>query len=194
MVKVKKLVYASVLIALGSMMYIFESIIPFPIPFGKWGFSNFVVLFSATVFDLKTTLLVAIGKSVFGNLIAGHVFDPVFVLSFCGSLSAAFIQFAAWRIKFFGLAGVSLLGSIGNNLTQALVGMAVLKSSAFLILLPWMLILGIPGAFANAMIVKKVKEYATEVDFGFNFSKEKKAFENFSQGIRNCRSTNSRDT
>ncbi len=185
MVRSKSIALSSVLIAVGSIMYIFESFIPFPVPFGKWGLSNFVVLLSAYNFGLRTTILIAIGKSVVGNLVTGHFFDPVFFMSLAGSFSSGLVQFAVLQTNLLGLFGTSLLGSITNNLIQALIGSALIKSSAFLILIPYMLLLGIPGAFTNALIVRKVGDYVSEVDIGFDLPKTRKNIENDLQKLRN---------
>ncbi len=193
MVSVRRIALSSMLIAIGGTMYLFESFVPFPVAFGKWGFSNFVVLLSAFALDLRATILIAAGKSLAGNLITGHLFDPVFFMSLLGSVSSGFVQFVCSRIRFLSLFAVSLIGSMVNNSVQALVGSMMVGSPLFLTLLPYMLVLGIPGAFINALVVKVVKEYVTEDNTGINFSEAPTDNENAVRRVSSNRSGNSRD-
>ncbi|WP_232503789.1 Gx transporter family protein [Thermotoga profunda] len=152
----KKIALNSLFISLGIAIYVLESFVPFPFPNGKWGFSNFVVLLSIVLFGAKDGLIVAIGKSFVGSLVTGHFLDVAFFMSVFGSISAAFIESAAFKVRIFGLIGVSILGSVTNNVVQTLVGSVFVGSKALFWILPYMIILGLPGAFANAYIAGKV--------------------------------------
>ncbi|HBT25764.1 MAG TPA: hypothetical protein DEA58_03615 [Pseudothermotoga sp.] len=58
MVRAKRIALTALMISLGVVTYVLESVVPFPIPNGKWGFSNFVVLLSIFAFgDRKSTRL-----------------------------------------------------------------------------------------------------------------------------------------
>jgi heptaprenyl diphosphate synthase len=180
------------MISLGVVTYVLESVVPFPIPNGKWGFSNFVVLLSIFAFGGVEGIKVAIGKSLIGSILTGHFMDVAFFMSVAGSSSAALIETVLSRVGFFGLFGVSLCGSIANNIAQIFVGSVFLQSKSFFIILPYMLFLGIPGALANAYIVKRVLPYVEriQVSTGFDFTTKENAAQETVPQIRNNRSGN----
>ncbi|GLI47992.1 MAG: hypothetical protein PWQ72_341 [Pseudothermotoga sp.] len=192
MVRAKRIALTALMISLGVVTYVLESVVPFPIPNGKWGFSNFVVLLSIFAFGGVEGIKVAIGKSLIGSILTGHFMDVAFFMSVAGSSSAALIETVLSRVGFFGLFGVSLCGSIANNIAQIFVGSVFLQSKSFFIILPYMLFLGIPGALANAYIVKRVLPYVEriQVSTGFDFTTKENAAQETVPQIRNNRSGN----
>ncbi len=160
----KKIALNSLFISLGIAVYVLESFVPFPFPNGKWGFSNFVVLISVAVFGVKDGLIVAVGKSLVGSLIIGHFLDVAFFMSVFGSISAALIEALIFKMNIFGLLGVSVFGSVTNNVVQTFVGAIFIGSRALFWILPYMVVLGLPGAFANAYIAGKVISRVQKID------------------------------
>lgn len=183
--KSRKIALNSLFISLGIAVYVLESFIPFPFPNGKWGFSNFVVLLSIVLFGAKQGLIVAVGKSFFGSLVTGHFLDVIFFMSVLGSISAAIIEAIVVKTKIFGLLGVSIFGSVTNNAVQAFVGAFFVGSKAIFWILPYMLVLGLPGAFANAYIAGKVIDRVQKVDLGVFVSTQAENSEDTVRRVRN---------
>ncbi len=138
-------------VALSGALYVVESLIPFPIPVGRWGMSNSVVLFSAVNWGLKASLVVASAKSILGSILTGRFLTPTFFMGFAGSVAAGFVE---WIVSKFGLGyiGVSLAGSSVNNVVQVLIGAMLIKSLSIFDLLPLFLIFGSLSAVVNAYI------------------------------------------
>lgn len=67
--------------------------------------------------------------------------------------------------------GVSVLGSVVNNITQSIVGAMSIKSWSFLLILPQMMILGIPGAILNAYLAERVVRRAKN-NFGLDVTQK----------------------
>lgn len=188
----RRIALNSLFISLGIAVYVLESFIPFPFPNGKWGFSNFVVLLSIVLFGAKQGLIVAVGKSFVGSLITGHFLDVVFFMSVLGSISAAIIEIIVLKTKIFGLLGVSIFGSVTNNAVQAFVGALFVGSKAIFWILPYMLVLGLPGAFANAYIAGKVIDRVQKVDLGVFVSTQTENSEDSVRRVRNNASSSPR--
>lgn len=174
--------------AIGTVVYLIETLIPFPLPFGRWGFSNFTVLAAAVVFGTREAVSVALVKSLLGSIFTGTFLGPVFFMSFFGNLTAALAQGVAWKPRVFGIFGVSLIGSAINNVVQITVGRLILGSSAIFALLPYMFVLGSFGAFANALIVKRVWSHAGSP--GVIFSATSKDIANDSSRFQSSESQN----
>lgn len=188
----KKIALNSLFISLGIAVYVLENFIPFPFPNGRWGFSNFVVLLSVFLFGAKEGLVVAFGKSFVGSLLTGHFLDVVFFMSVLGSVSAAIVEATLLKTKIFGLLGVSIFGSVTNNVVQTFVGAVFIGSRAIFWLLPYMLVLGLPGAFANAYIAGKVIDRVQKVDLGLFVSTQAEDSESTLRELRNNGSSSTR--
>lgn len=167
----RKLARISSLASLGSVIYFLETFIPFPLPFGRWGLSNLVVLIAVVLYDWQTVFAVSLLKSVVSALITGQLFSIVSLMSIAGSITAAACEYITFRTSIFGLTGVSVLGSVANNVAQSIVGAVSIKSWSFLLVLPHMLILGVPGAVLNAYLTERVVKRAKN-SFGLNVAQK----------------------
>lgn len=188
----RKIALTSVLISLGIAIHVLESFVPFPFPNGRWGFSNLVVLLSIVIFGTRQGLMVALGKSLVGSLLVGHFLDVAFFMSVFGSIAAALTEAFAFKMKIFGLLGVSVLGSAANNFVQACVGALFVQSKVIFWILPYMLVLGLPGAFANAYIVGRVISHVQKIGFGVFITEEAEDTENALSKLRSDHSTDRR--
>jgi len=152
----------AILIATASGIYFLESLIPFPLPVGRWGFSNSVVLFYAANFPLKFSITVAAGKTLIGGILSGRIFSPPFFMGFFGSIAAAIVEKVLFRFK-FGYIGASLAGSAVNNITQMFIGAFLIKSKYIFSFLPLFLIIGSISALANVYIAKTFEKVWEEL-------------------------------
>ncbi len=149
--------FLGILISLASAIYALESFIPFPLPAGRWGFSNSIVLFSATV-SLKSALIVSAGKSILGSVIVGRIMSPTFWMGFFGSIGAALVERTLYKLG-FGYLGMSLAGSTVNNILQMLFGAVLIKSKGIFFLLPMFLMMGSISAVVNVYIAKAYERF-----------------------------------
>ncbi|HOJ95083.1 MAG TPA: Gx transporter family protein [Fervidobacterium nodosum] len=139
-------------IAISSVVYVVEGIIPFPVPGGKWGFSNFIVLYLSYYSSLSDALLLAVSKSLLGSILSGTIFTPGFFMGFFGSIASAVVQSLVSKTKIFGITGISIIGMVANNITQFFVGSVLIGSKAIYSLLPIVLFFGSFSAIANAYL------------------------------------------
>ncbi len=140
--------------ALSSVLYVLESFLPFPVPGGKWGLSNFLVLYLAVNEGLKSSIQLAFSKSILGSILSGSIFSPGFFMGFFGSISSAVIQSLLAKFPFLSYVIISFFGMITNNLIQFVVGSYLVGSQAIFVLLPLVLALGSISAFVNAYLAK----------------------------------------
>ena len=154
--------FTAVFIAAASGIYFLEGFIPFPLPVGRWGFSNSVVLFYAANFPLKLSLTVAAGKTLIGALFSGRIFSPPFFMGLFGSIAAALVETLLFKIK-LGYVGASLAGSAVNNTVQMLVGAILIKSHFIFSFLPLFIVVGSISALANAYIAKTFEKVWREL-------------------------------
>lgn len=159
MMEARRITTLSMLIAIGSVLYLLESLIPFPLPIpgGRWGFSNLVLIIAIAGMPLGDILVLSIGKSLIGSLLTGRLATPGFLMGIAGSLSSGAVMWFLSRTERFGLVGISLAGASASNLIQLLVAYAlIVKSIEIVFLYPYMLIMGSISALINAYIAFEV--------------------------------------
>lgn len=145
----RKLVLMAVLAAFGSILGLFEAMIPLPFiaPGLRLGFSNIVVLVSLVLFGFKEGLIVSLMKSILLMLMSGNVSS--FMYSFSGALlsSIAMIISLKFGKRFLSLIGVSIIGSAFHNIAQVTLSSLILSNIMMFSYLPILLILGIFTGF-----------------------------------------------
>lgn len=141
----RKIVFLALLSSLGSIIGLFETLIPLPFlaPGMRLGFSNIVVLVSLVVFGYNEGLSVALLKSLILMLLSGNVSG--FIYSFSGAFTSALAMIIALTLlkDKISLIGVSLIGSSVHNTTQVLVSSLILKNIMIFSYLPILLLIGI---------------------------------------------------
>jgi len=145
----RKIIYLSLLSAIGIVLGLFESMIPLPvaIPGARLGLSNMVVLVTIVSIGYKEGFIVSIFKTVLLALVTGAVSS--FFFSFAGALLSSLSMIFAHRFlrKYLSLIGISEIGSFFHNLGQVLVASFIMRTTEIFAYLPILVILGIFTGF-----------------------------------------------
>jgi len=117
-----KLVRLSLLIALGLILFLFESFIPRPLPWLKPGLAHIATLIAIIMMGMREAIIVVVIRVLVGSLLLGSLFNPAFVLSFGGGVTATLVMALTHRYfsRTFSIFGISILGAVVHNLTQLL--------------------------------------------------------------------------
>jgi heptaprenyl diphosphate synthase len=151
----RKLTWLALLVTIGLIIFMIESIIPRPLPWFKPGLANIATLVALYLFGLPEALIVSIIRVFLSALLTGSLFNPAFVLSFGGSIFAALCMGAtiAFASRYFSIVGVSIIGAVVHNLVQIiLVAWLILQHSGMLYLLPLLVLTAIPTGIFVALI------------------------------------------
>lgn len=163
--RTRKLIFLSLLVAVGLVLGLFESVIPLPvmIPGARLGLANIVVLVALVFFGYKEGFVVTILKSFVLMLVTGAVTS--FVFSFAGAVLSCVAMILAHKYlsKYLSLVGISLIGSSFHNFGQVLCACIVLNNFMIFSYLPILLILGIfTGYFvgiSSDLIIKNLSKH-----------------------------------
>lgn len=161
--KVKKMVFLSILVAVGLALSVIESMIPLPIaiPGARLGLSNMVVLITLVVFGFKEGITVSLLKSIVLMLITGSVSS--FVYSFSGALLSSVAMSLSYKYlsNIFSLIGVSILGALFHNFAQVSVASLMMNNMRIYTYLPFLMLTSIfTGYFvglSSTYIIKNLK-------------------------------------
>ena len=116
----KRLSRIGVLSACAVAAYVFESLIPVPVPWARIGLSNIVVVITLFGFGFKEALLVTLVRIVAGNLLLGIIMSPSFVMSLAGGVAALVVMgiARARAVPPLSIIGASVAGAVANNAVQ----------------------------------------------------------------------------
>lgn len=159
MFSTRRLVFLSMLVALGTVLHVVEAMIfiPLPLPGVKLGLANIVTLFAVYLYGIRGGLAVAVARVLLGSLIGGILLSPGFFLALSGAIASTLVM--AWLFKHttcFSVIGISMAGAVGHNLGQLLAASLILQSSAVFYYLPVLLLAAVPTGFFTGHILKSL--------------------------------------
>jgi len=115
-----KITTISLLIAIASILFTLENMIPTPLPWFRLGFSNIITLLVLKWWGIKESLIVVTMRVFLGGLLSGKLFNPIFIISLSGSISSAIGMglLILYCHQIFSIIGVSIIGAVIKNITQ----------------------------------------------------------------------------
>jgi len=143
-------------LAIAIVLNIIESAIPIiPVPGAKLGFANVVTLIIIYVYSFKDGFALTILRVLLVALLSGKLLGPIFYMSMSGAVVATLAMGLFQKLNYFGIIGVSILGSIFHCIGQIAAGIFVIGSIAVIAYLPVMLFLSIPAGVLTGIIAKR---------------------------------------
>ncbi|MBE0701064.1 MAG: Gx transporter family protein, partial [Acholeplasmataceae bacterium] len=154
------------LLAIAIVLSIVESMIPvIPVPGAKLGFANIVTLIVIYTFSAKEGVFITVLRVILVSLLMAKFLSPVFYMSLSGGLVASIAMGLLKKTDFFGVIGVSVIGSIFHCIGQIVAGVFVIGDAVVLYYLPIMLLLSVPTGILVGIITKKFLDI-TKIWFG----------------------------
>ncbi|MDY0294362.1 MAG: Gx transporter family protein [Acholeplasmataceae bacterium] len=152
----RKMVLLANFLAIAIVLNIIESAIPvIPVPGAKLGFANVITLIVLYVYSFKDSSILTISRVFLVSLLTGKLLGPVFYMSISGALLAMLAMGFFKKLNFFGILGVSVLGSVFHCIGQVIGGYFVIGSTAIVLYLPIMLFLSIPAGVVTGLIAQR---------------------------------------
>ena len=142
----------ALLTGFGLVMFLFESILPRPLPWAKPGLANIATLVALYVLGASSAWTVTLLRVLVGGFFIGAFFNPGFWLSLTGGIAAVAVmtllkQNASTQ---FSIIGVSLAGALAHVLAQiGVAGFLIVRRFEIVYLLPAMLW---PSLFAGIVV------------------------------------------
>jgi len=154
--KTKKMVLLANFLAIAIVLNIIESAIPvIPVPGAKLGFANIMTLVILYMYSFKDSAAVTILRVLLVSVLTAKLLNPVFFMSMSGAVFAMLAMGFFKKTNFFGILGVSVLGSVFHCLGQVTAGIFVIGSTAVFLYLPVMLFLSIPAGALTGIIAQR---------------------------------------
>lgn len=144
-----KITLCGVMIALAMILSYLESLVPIymAVPGVKLGLANLVTIIALQRLDLKSTIVISVGRIVLSNILFGNL--AVLLYSLAGAACSILIMTLLKKCRVFGLVGISVAGAVFHNLGQIVVAVCVMENVRIFY---YMFILLISGTVAGVAI------------------------------------------
>ncbi len=142
----------ALLAGFGLVMFLFEAILPRPLPWAKPGLANIVTLLALHMLGAASAWAVTLLRVLLGSFFIGSFMNPGFWLSLAGGIAAVAVMTAlkTCGAKHFSVIGISLAGALAHVLAQiAVAGFFIVRRWEIVYLLPAMLW---PALFAGVVV------------------------------------------
>lgn len=161
---IRKLTTIAMLVSLGIVLQIVESIVPIPVnlPGGKLGLANIATVIVLFIFDWRSALLVAVLRSFLGSMLYGGVSAMIYSVSGSVISMAVMSLFMRFGKQHLSLVGISVMGSVFHNTAQVTVAALILNNLWIYSYLPALAIVAcVTGMFtglaANTLVKYRFK-------------------------------------
>ena len=150
----KKIAFFSALCMFLSMI---EYAIPKPLPFMRLGIANMGIMLALYVLPIRQVLFLTLIKVFLQALISGTFFSYIFLFSFLGSFSSAFVMILSKNLfkSKISFLGICLSGALANNLCQILLSYLMIFRSSTSYIAPILLISGFISSFVLGLFTQK---------------------------------------
>jgi heptaprenyl diphosphate synthase len=153
---IKKMTLYANLLAIAIILNIVESLWQvIPVPGAKIGLANIVTVIILFVYKPKDSIYFVIIRVIFVSILTGKLFNPIFYMSLSGGIFASVSMVILFKLDFFGLLGISVLGSIMHTIGQIIMGIFVVGSIAVISYLPIMLLISVPAGIVTGIVSKR---------------------------------------
>jgi heptaprenyl diphosphate synthase len=157
-VKIRKLVFISIMISISVVLSIIESAISgliFIVPGVKLGLANVITLIILMTMGQKEAFLVVMVRILIVALTYSGLFSNSFWISLTGGLFAIVAMILIKKTK-LTVYSVSVFGSLMHMVGQILAAIVVSNTQTLIYLLPYMIALSVPTGIVTAYLAKKV--------------------------------------
>ncbi len=156
MKKTRKIVVVSLLISLGLVLHLVESVFPLSavVPGAKLGLANIVSLIAISLFGFPAAFQVVIFRVILGSLLAGTFMTINFYLSFSGGILSFLLMYLAYNFfkEQFSLIGVSIIGAVAHNIAQITAAYLIIANAGIFYYLPFLILLALPTGFGVGLV------------------------------------------
>lgn len=144
-IKLRKMIYMALLIAMAMVLHFFENMIPVPFitPGAKLGLANVITVIALYTLSYKETFTILVLRIVLSVMFGGGISRLLYSLT--GGV-VSYIAMAGCK-KLFGnnisVLGISCIGAVFHNVGQLLAASLIVKNMSVMLYLPVMSIAGI---------------------------------------------------
>lgn len=156
MKQTRKMILIANFLAIAIVLNLIESALALsPVPGAKLGFANVITLIILYIYSFKDSSALTLLRVILVGVLSGRLLGPTFYMSLSGAAFSLIAMGFFKKTNFFGILGVSVIGSIFHVFGQIGAGIFVIGSTAILYWMPLMLLLSIPAGIITGLVAKR---------------------------------------
>jgi heptaprenyl diphosphate synthase len=154
----------AVLSAYALALHGFESLLPTPIPWLRFGLANIITLVALVLYGFRIAMTVTLIRVVLASIFLGTFLGPSFMLSFSGGVASTAAMGLVYAVfgDIFGPVGLSLIGAFFHNIAQLTLAyfLFIQRIEPVLFIAPVIILIGTITGLANGtvsgLLIKKI--------------------------------------
>ena len=145
--KTHKIAVLGVLLALASVTFLLEALLPPPVPivpYVKLGLSNIFILLAIAWFNCIEGFIIVLAKNIITAFVSGWF---AFIFNIVGSLFAFFSMYILYKVCFpkISFLAISMVGAVLSNILRTATASLLLNAPALFLQLPFIVAVSIGG-------------------------------------------------
>ncbi|MGI6330096.1 MAG: Gx transporter family protein [Bacilli bacterium] len=163
--ELKKTVRLAMLLSLGIVLNLVESMIPFIgsiIPGLKLGLTNIVILLVLYLYGFKDALTLSIMRVFIIGILRTGLFNIIFFFSLSGALFSVLAMAISKRLTKLSIIGISIIGALFHSFGQIIIAILYINME-IIYYLPWLLLFSLPTGFLVGKIANEVLSFSNSV-------------------------------
>jgi len=147
---------SGMLVALALIFSYIESLVPIalPIPGAKLGLANLITLTGLFFLSPMQVLIIIICRILLAGFMFGNF--ATIIYSLAGGLLSLLVMLIAKKTGLLSVLGISMLGGVFHNIGQLIIACLILKNTAPVIYLPYLILIGAIAGFLMGFISRLI--------------------------------------
>ena len=145
--KTQKIAVLAVLLALASITFLLEALLPPPLPIApyvKLGLSNIFVLLAIAWFNCLDGFIIILAKNIITAFVSGWF---AFIFNITGSIFAFLSMYILYKFSFpkISFLAISMVGAVLSNILRTATASLLLNAPSLFLQLPFIVAVSIGG-------------------------------------------------
>jgi heptaprenyl diphosphate synthase len=156
----------ALLSAYALALHGFESLLPTPIPWLRFGLANIITLITLFLYGIRAAIMVTLIRVILSSIFTGTFLGPAFILSLGGGVASTLAMGFVLSItpRLFSTIGLSLIGAFFHNIAQLFLAyfLFIQRIEAILLISPLIILIGTVTGTVNGvvsdLVIKNLKK------------------------------------
>ncbi len=161
------MVFISLLVAQGLVLYMIERMIPVPFisPGAKLGLANIITVVAIYLLTLRDAFSIVLLRVILATLIGGNLSG--FFYSLSGGMLSLFAMYIVFKIgkDNISIIGISIIGAVFHNIGQIIIAATVIQNIKIAAYLPILLVAGVGTGIFVGITAKQLIVYLKRFNF-----------------------------
>lgn len=145
----------ALLSAYALALHGFESLLPTPIPWLRFGLANIITLTALFLYGLRAAIMVTLIRVILSSIFTGTFLGPAFILSLGGGIASTLAMgfVLSMSPRLLSAIGLSLIGALFHNVTQLILAyfLFIQRIEAILLISPLIILIGTVTGTLNGL-------------------------------------------